>query len=53
MTQNYTKQKKKNHDGTYVVDRKLHSRKDLQVVRGAVIPSKKTNSNRKTERQGR
>ncbi len=32
---------KNNHDGTYVVDGKLHSRKDLQVVRGTVIPSKK------------
>jgi hypothetical protein len=35
------KVEKNNHDGTYVVDGKLHSRKDLQVVRGAVIPSKK------------
>ncbi len=34
------KVEKNNHDGTYVVDGKLHSRKDLQVVRGAVIPSK-------------
>ncbi len=35
------KVEKNNHDGTYVVDGKLHSRKDLQVVRGTVIPSKK------------
>jgi hypothetical protein len=35
------KVEKNNHDGTYVVDGKVHSRKDLQVVRGAVIPSKK------------
>ena len=35
------KVEKNNHDGTYEVDGKLHSRKDLQVVRGTVIPSKK------------
>ena len=35
------KVEKNNHDGTYIVEGKLHSRKDLQVVRGAVIPSKK------------
>jgi hypothetical protein len=35
------KVQKNNHDGTYVVEGKLHSRKDLQLVRGSVIPSKK------------
>ncbi len=33
-----------NHNGVYIVDGVPHSRKDLQLVRGAVIPSKKTNS---------
>ena len=32
------KVEKNNHDGTYVVDGKLHSGKDLQVVCGKVIP---------------
>ena len=30
-----------NNDGVYIVDGAPHSRKDLQLVRGAVIPSKK------------
>ncbi len=30
-----------NHNGVYIVDGVPHSRKDLQLVRGAVIPSKK------------
>jgi hypothetical protein len=29
------------NDGVYIVDGVPHSRKDLQLVRGAVIPSKK------------
>ena len=32
------KVEKNNHDGMYMVDEKLHSRKDLQVFRGDVIP---------------
>jgi hypothetical protein len=30
-----------NHNGLYIVDGTPHSRKDLQLVRGVVIPSKK------------
>ncbi len=29
------------HDGAYIIDSVPHSRKDLQLVRGTVIPSKK------------
>ncbi len=33
-----------NHNGVYIVDGVPHSRKDLQLVCGAVIPSKKQTS---------
>ena len=36
-----------NHDGMYIVEGKMHSRNDLQVVRGNVIPSKKPTAEQK------
>ena len=54
MTQIIITQSRKNyHCSTYVAGEKLHSRKDLTLVRGAVIPYIKTNDIAKIERQGR
>lgn len=38
---------KNNHNGLYMVDGRLHTRKDLQLVKGSVIPAKQPTAQQK------